>query len=749
MAYEHLEPWEKVWHQQRELRLHDSFTAFIDEGEEPGETSDWLVEVLRQQGVSGSTLAEASGMIRNLEEFNLYEFLRKSGVQEDVVAKVATALGGQNLDPNLDPEPGAQPTPTMEPTQDPQQPPPTQEQDMAEYRPDNPLDFGAAFKEGIQAVIDILPLTTAAQEEWGKKLQDIRLETEKDGADFYANMMLGLQQEYGDQFIDEALQQLEQADPQGFAARDALYNEVMGDVGGTSESYGGAKMLQHSIMQDLAAGGRLDPQTRREVIQGTRGAQAARGNVLGDANAFAEAMEIGDAAYQRRSAAQQRMQDFLVSGAAPEDIGYEHDQRVKENLGGFLEGRSPLDDFSKLGDANKGAAPVLIPEVPGVVDPAIGATSARYDLSQWQTAAQTRMRPSSIPGLPGSAWAWTGGMPPVAGSRSLVWMSSGNGAGITWVDGRRRTTRWQTQEDKTMGMKAADFRALSGAIARIGESRLRQKYERQERERRAKEEQRRDRGEAREDQRLEMRRLDTLEGYRARERTADYRSGQMERELLRDQQRGEETLLRREQELEREVFQAKAELLAREREQQRIVQVKETRDDGAVGTYEQPLDEFRQGSTQASAADEPSAKQYLAQVQLDREQAKYREHQAEIEAGDDRYFFDILSRQKKVVKLEPEIQKKRTALETIIKEAKEAKEAELILLQAQKAPAGSLLRLLSQAKNGDEIRQLIKERQGQLDDTDIRAATIYIKARKIAEKLSMGDAFAALELLKL
>ena len=301
-----------------------------------------------------------------------------------------------------------------------------------------------------------------------------------------------------------------------------------------------------------------------------------------------------------------------------------------------------------------------------------------------------------------------------------------------------------------MGMKAADFRALSGAIARIGESRLRQKYERQERERRAKEEQRRDRGEAREDQRLEMRRLDTLEGYRARERTADYRSGQMERELLRDQQRGEETLLRREQELEREVFQAKAELLAREREQQRIVEVKETRDDGAVGTYEQPLDEFRQGSTQASAADEPSAKQYLAQVQLDREQAKYREHQAEIKAGDDNYgFLNLRSRPALLTKLEPEIQKKRTALETIIKEAKEAKEAELILLQAQKAPAGSLLRLLSQAKNGDEIRQLIKERQGQLDDTDIRAATIYIKARKKAKKLSMGDAFAALKLLKL
>ena len=387
MAYEHLEPWEKVWHQQRELRLHDSFTAFIDEGEEPGETSDWLVEVLRQQGVSGSTLAEASGKIRNLEEFNLYEFLRKSGVQEEVVAKVATALGGQNLDPNLDPEPGAQPTPTMEPTQDPQQPPPTQEQDMAEYR-DNPLDFGAAYKEGILAVINILPLTLAAQKKFGNMLQEIRLETEKDGAEFYANMMLELQQEYGDQFIDEALEQVERADRKAYEVRDALFDEVMDDVGGTSESYGGAKMLQHSIMQDLAAGGRLDPQTRREVIQGTRGAQAARGNVLGDANAFAEAMEIGDAAYNRRSAAQQRMQDFLVSGAAPEDIGYEHDQRVKENLGRFVEGRSPLDDFSKLGDANKGAAPVLIPEVPGVVDTAIGATSARYDLSQWQTAAQ-------------------------------------------------------------------------------------------------------------------------------------------------------------------------------------------------------------------------------------------------------------------------------------------------------------------------------------------------------------------------
>lgn len=67
--------------------------------------------------------------------------------------------------------------------------------------------------------------------------------------------------------------------------------------------------------QDLASGGRLDPATLREVQQGVRSAQAARGMGFGPADVYTEAMQIGSAAEARRRAQQQAALSIYGAGS--------------------------------------------------------------------------------------------------------------------------------------------------------------------------------------------------------------------------------------------------------------------------------------------------------------------------------------------------------------------------------------------------------------------------------------------------
>ncbi len=90
---------------------------------------------------------------------------------------------------------------------------------------------------------------------------------------------------------------LKQIDPESIAARKQLYGRVT---------------------EDLGRGTALDPQFAAQVQQNIRGAQAARGNVLGDAPIAAEALfegQAGQALYQQRL---DNAQNFLRA-PTPED----------------------------------------------------------------------------------------------------------------------------------------------------------------------------------------------------------------------------------------------------------------------------------------------------------------------------------------------------------------------------------------------------------------------------------------------
>ena len=126
-----------------------------------------------------------------------------------------------------------------------------------------------------------------------------------------AKEVLEIQKEFGGQYVEQRLKELEQSDPIGHAVR---------------------QQLGEMAKADLDAGYDLDEGLRNQVTQGVRGAQAARGNILGNAPAAAEGFAVGDAAIRLR---QQRL----------------------SNAASFLSGIAPVAQFGAISGAQQGASP--------------------------------------------------------------------------------------------------------------------------------------------------------------------------------------------------------------------------------------------------------------------------------------------------------------------------------------------------------------------------------------------------------
>lgn len=128
--------------------------------------------------------------------------------------------------------------------------------------------------------------------------------------------------------VQSYLNLYKQIDPQGFAQRQALAGQM------------GSYLNQ--VQQQAALGAQLDPGTIREVTQGVRQAQAARGNVYGTPQLVAETMARGTAGEQRLLARQQMLgqalgqqQGYLTSGAGMGDVA---NQLYNQGYGRYLQG---------------------------------------------------------------------------------------------------------------------------------------------------------------------------------------------------------------------------------------------------------------------------------------------------------------------------------------------------------------------------------------------------------------------------
>jgi hypothetical protein len=136
-----------------------------------------------------------------------------------------------------------------------------------------------------------------------------------------------------------ALQQMQQIDPTSEALRQGLGQSYLSNLAQTStpsaadfqsllntyaqvDPTGAAarQRLGTDLASQEALGAQLDPGTIREVEQGVRSAQGARGNVYGTPQLVAETMARGSAGEQRMLQRQQALQSYLSSGQTTGDV---------------------------------------------------------------------------------------------------------------------------------------------------------------------------------------------------------------------------------------------------------------------------------------------------------------------------------------------------------------------------------------------------------------------------------------------
>lgn len=211
-----------------------------------------------------------------------------------------------------------------------------------------------------------------------------------------AQSQLDVQKEFGAEFVQQRLKELELSDPQGTKIR---------------------KMLGEEAQKDLEAGYGLGADLRQQVTQAMRGAQAARGNIMGDANAAAEAFAVGDAAIRLR---QQRL----------------------ANAASFLSGITPVAQFGAISGAQQGAAgfnPMGIQQGIGV-NPNAMQIGSNFAMQSYQQQSQNafnsaQMNPwNTVLGAVGGAAtsALTGGFGSVIGGGKFG-AGASNALGGAWA----------------------------------------------------------------------------------------------------------------------------------------------------------------------------------------------------------------------------------------------------------------------------------------------------------------------------
>lgn len=267
--------------------------------------------------------------------------------------------------------------------------------------PDAP-DYAAANREGVLADIETLPLRRLIEQasKAGTKitytdprsgeqktadftglgdadLTKLGLDASLQMSDAVTAKSLELSKKYGEEFVAQRRKELQATDPTGWAMREKLGS---------------------SIMADLEAGKALDPALKADVVNTERAAQAARGNIMGQSSAAAEAMSVGDA-------------------------GFRLWQQKLANAASFLSGTTPVAQFGQLSGAQQGASPfspVALQSGAGL-NPNAGQQGASYALGvygqqsqNWATAAQNNPWTSLLGSVAGvgvgaAAYSATGG----------------------------------------------------------------------------------------------------------------------------------------------------------------------------------------------------------------------------------------------------------------------------------------------------------------------------------------------------
>jgi hypothetical protein len=171
--------------------------------------------------------------------------------------------------------------------------------------------------------------------------------------------LLAIQREFGPQYVEQRLAELERSDPEGAAMRRRLWGNIKAGVEAGPTDRPGAEALQAQVLAELEAGSRLTDAEMQDVSQGALGVQTSRGNWLGNAAASQEAGAVNAAGEAKKTSAQQAALAFLTGGVSPEDVANREQMQNLSNLGAFMAGETPVAQFGQLSGAQGGAAPFM------------------------------------------------------------------------------------------------------------------------------------------------------------------------------------------------------------------------------------------------------------------------------------------------------------------------------------------------------------------------------------------------------
>lgn len=172
-----------------------------------------------------------------------------------------------------------------------------------------------------------------------------------------AQTLLDIQNGLGPEFVQQRLDDLQQADPTGYAAYKQLFDQIKQESAQGAPGLGMSEQVQSQIQDILGKSQSLNPQELIDVQQGARGNQVQNGIYLGNAPAQAEANAVVGATDQKQAAGQQEAQSFLASGTDPTDLQYRAIQQDMANLGAFISGQDPTAQFSSISGAQQQGAP--------------------------------------------------------------------------------------------------------------------------------------------------------------------------------------------------------------------------------------------------------------------------------------------------------------------------------------------------------------------------------------------------------
>jgi len=175
--------------------------------------------------------------------------------------------------------------------------------------------------------------------------------------DQMAQALLDIQNQYGSQYIEQALKDLKQSDPQGYQAYQQLASKINDQNNAPTPNLPLATSTQDLQLKNLAGSQSLTPEELKQVQQGSRANNVASGVFLGNAPRQAEVGAVVDATDRQNNQAQQAAGQYLAAGVSPSDIQYQQLQQDLANYGAFINGQTPTAQFSQIGGAQTGAAP--------------------------------------------------------------------------------------------------------------------------------------------------------------------------------------------------------------------------------------------------------------------------------------------------------------------------------------------------------------------------------------------------------